>query len=284
VRIMASRLVSNADSRGYCALQGRYGVSNGRSSWRAGLMAGAFELFNHVRPLGRDWLGMSVGLKGNGMAFTRRLLENARWSGSSITEDIDFALDLCRYHNVRVKYVPEAVVTTPMPTTSGQAVVQRSRWESGRTRLLRERGLPIIVEGLRRGNVVQFEAGMDLLMPPLAELAMLLAIWAVVVGLGVSTGALDRQLWMTTVAATSIGLFLYILGGFALAGASPDAYYALLFAPFYAVWKIHLQVGRRLHRRRAVEMAWVRTPRERIGDDPTAQTGTERASRPENRR
>ena len=78
---MADALKTRTDTRGFCAIQGRYGVLNADEGWRAALMAGAFDLFNHVKPLGRDALGLSVGLKGNGMAFTRALLEAAPWRG-----------------------------------------------------------------------------------------------------------------------------------------------------------------------------------------------------------
>ena len=130
---MAARLAAQTDARGFCALQGRYGVLNAGDGWRAALMAAAFDLFNHVKPLGRDRLGLGVGLKGNGMAFTRALLQAAPWRGDSVTEDIDYALDLVRRHGVRVGYAPEAVVRAQMPTTAGQAATQRARWRAGAT-------------------------------------------------------------------------------------------------------------------------------------------------------
>src|SRR5205814_7696275 len=64
-------LVARQDERGCCALQGRYGVLNRQEGWRAALMAAAFDLFNHVRPLGSDRLGLSVGLKGKDRKSTR---------------------------------------------------------------------------------------------------------------------------------------------------------------------------------------------------------------------
>jgi len=262
LRIMASRLVTEADARGYCALQGRYGVLNSKASWRSALMSSAFDLFNHVRPLGRDWLGLSVGLKGNGMAFSRALLEKAHWSGSSITEDIDFALDLCRTHNVRVAYVAEARVAAQMPATAAQASSQRSRWEAGRSRLLRERGPSLLWEAVRTRNLLLFESAVDLLMPPLAELSILLVVWAALIACGIQIHALTHpHAWMAAVAAGSIGLFLYVLGGLAVADASREAYCALLFAPFYAVWKLRLQMGRRSRKSDPPVFVWVRTQR-----------------------
>lgn len=256
--IMAERLVDGTDERGYCALQGRYGVLNASEGWRAGLMSGAFELFNHVRPLGRNRLGMTVGLKGNGMAFSRELMYDTQWSGS-VTEDIDFALDLCRRYNLRVVYVPEARVDAQMPVTSDAAASQRSRWESGRFGLMRDLALPMLLEGIRKRNPRLIDAAIDVALPPLADLAGLMVVWAAVVACGAVTGQLPHAVaWIDTVAAASIALFAYILCGFAVAGASTAAYTALVFAPFYAVWKLCLYASRG-HRKRAG--VWIRTAR-----------------------
>ncbi len=137
-----ARLLAQTDDRGLCALQGRYGVLNEAEGWRAALMSAAFDLVNHVRPLGRDRLGLSVGLKGNGMAFTRETLARVRWHGDSLTEDLDFALDLARTQNLRVGYAPEARVWAQMPTEGAQAASQRKRWEQGRRHSLRTCALP----------------------------------------------------------------------------------------------------------------------------------------------
>ena len=257
---IAAHLAARTDTRGFCALQGRYGVLNGAEGWRAALMSAAFDLFNHVKPLGRDRLGLGVGLKGNGMAFTRALLQAAPWRGDSVTEDIDYALDLIRHHGVRVGYAPDAVVRAQMPTTGGQAASQRARWEGGRYQLLRARALPLLAEGLRRRSASLCDAAMDLILPPLAELGALLALWATGIVLGAHGHLLSHpHLWAVAAGLTAGGLLVYVLGGLRVAGASREAYLALLRAPFYAVWKFCLY-GAGL-RRRGSAAEWVRTAR-----------------------
>jgi len=255
---LAVHIAAIDDSRRLWALQGRYGVLNASDGWRAALMAGAFELINHVRPLGKDRLGLTVGLMGNGMAFSSELLRVSTWSGS-LTEDIDFGLDLCRNQRIRVVYVPEAQVKAVMPSTAIDAASQRSRWENGRGRLVRERALPLLVEGIRNRNGLLIGAALDLMIPPLVELSTLMLIWAVLVCTGWITGGLPHaEAWVDAVAVTSIGLFVYLLGGLLVAGASASAYSALIFAPFYAVWKLCLYLGRGHRSQRGV---WVRTAR-----------------------
>ena len=253
---MSARIAQNKDPRGLGAWQGRYGVLNARDGWRAALMTAAFDLVNHVKPLGRDTLGLSAGLKGNGMAFTRALAEALPWPGGSLTEDLDYGLELARRFGRRVQYIPEARVEAQMPATAGQAASQRSRWERGRAGLVRERALPLLWEGLRRRSLLLLDAAFDLLTPPLAELAALLLLFAGLTALGASAHLLPHpKLWLAAAASGLLGLCIYVLCGLRVAGASADAYAALARAPFYALWKFALLFTKKSG------SDWVRTER-----------------------
>jgi 1,2-diacylglycerol 3-beta-glucosyltransferase len=286
LQIMAGRLASDADAEGLCALQGRYGSLNTDDSWRAALMAAALDLFNHVKPLGRDWLGLTVGLKGNGMAFTRQLLEKAHWRGDSVTEDIDYGLDLARYHNLNIGYVPNARVMAQMPTNANQAASQRERWEGGRYKLLRERALPLLIEGLRRRNIALCDIAVDLFIPPLAELGLLTVVFGGLVSIGTHTHLLaHRWIWATIAFYDFLGLIIYIIAGLGVADAPPSAYRALLKAPVYAIWKICLYAVKpikKLTKRGASkdEAEWVRTARAPISTSvsgkPPVSSGVEK--------
>jgi len=251
------------------ALQGRYGVLNGGESWRAALMEGAFELVNHIKPLGRSALGFSVGLKGNGMGFTRAVLEAAPWQGHSITEDIDYGLDLLLHQGITVGYAPDAVVRAQMPNNSAQAASQRERWERGRYRLLRERAVPLLAAGILRRDLRLIDSALDLLVPPLAELAALHAAWLGLTALCFNMGVLidDWLLWPML----SLVLYLsYILGGLRVAGASREVYSALAKAPFYTLWKFALYGFVRLkglRQRGKTEPEWVRTERAPLSEE-----------------
>ena len=257
------------DRRGFGAVQGRYGVLNSGDGWRAALMEGAFDLVNHVKPLGRERLGLSAGLKGNGMAFTWPLASALPWPGGSLTEDLDYGLDLARRFGVRVAYVPDARVRAQMPATAAQAASQRDRWERGRAGLTRERGLPLLWEGLRGRNPLLLDMAWDLLTPPLAELGALLCAWVMLVGGGGVLGWLPHAgHWARALGLTGAGLLVYILGGLRVAGASREAYVALARAPFYAAWKISLRLAGR--RGGAASTEWVRTSRMALPAEPTA--------------
>ena len=257
---MSARLHLSLAPNGLGAWQGRYGVLNFGENWRAGLMAAAFDLVNHVKPLGRENLGLSVGLKGNGMAFTRAVAAQVAWPGGSLTEDLDYGLELLRRLGVRVGYAHEARVLAQMPVTAAQAGSQRSRWERGRLQIVRERALPLVWEGVTRRNRRLLDMGGDLLVPPLAELGALVSVGLGLAVLGATTRLLPHpSVWLAAAALNALGLCVYILGGLSLAGAPKRAYTALLRAPFYAVWKFALLLSGR--RRRGASQEWIRTER-----------------------
>ena len=280
--IMAARLADYQDAEGCCALQGRYGVLNKADGWRSALMSGAFDLVNHIRPMGYDRLGLSIALKGNGMAFTQEVLKRARWQGHSITEDMDYGLDLIRTHNIRVRYVPEARVLAQMPVTAEAATSQRQRWEGGRYRLLWERALPLLLEGLRKRNLSLFDAAIALLVLPLAELAAFLLLWGGLIALGTARHLLLGAPWFLALFALSIlGFVAYVLGGFRVAGAPREVYGSLLKAPFYIVWKLALYVAGLVKRRSGTAKSqpeWVRTDRIAMATPPTTEAAQELVS------
>lgn len=264
LRVLAARLRQDTNADGFCALQGRYGVLNTDEGWRAALMSAAFDLVNHVRPLGRDRMGLSAGLKGNGMAFTRAVLAQVQWRGDSLTEDLDFALDIARGHGLRVGYVPEARVWAQMPTSGAQAASQRRRWEDGRLASVRRRAGPLLREGIIKRQPLLVDAALDLLLPPLAQFAALTFAWLGAVAFGIAQHWLPcPAAWAGGGAFAVLGLALYVLGGLRVSGASRAAYLALLRAPFYGVWKLALMVTGRRGKSAAANAPpeWVRTAR-----------------------
>lgn len=233
------------------ALQARYRVANESGAWTAGLRAVAFALFNHLRPLGRLALGWSAGLKGNGMCFSRSVIERFGWGSYTLAEDAEYHLSLID-HGLRVRYVPEAVVISAMPTTLRQARSQQQRWERGRLILARAHGPSLVRGALRQRDLARLDAIVEVCLPPISLLAGLLAL--------VTISALALR-WLPGIegALALVALFaLHAVAGMALAGLAPRAYLSLLYAPWYVLWKIGVYAGAAVRRG---EARWVRTDR-----------------------
>lgn len=261
------------------AAQGRYGVLNGADGWRAALMSAAFDLVNHVRLLGMDYMGSYIGLKGNGMAFTRGCLTQFPMTGRSVTEDLDYAMDLLEHGRIRVQYAPLSIVRAQMPLTQEQAQSQRQRWEGGRYRVLMSR-LPKLLTAFVRTRDTRFlGAAIDLAMPPLAEQVIGCVALSLCAFVSMLLSLPEWRIYAVIAFSSALAVILYVFLGVLLAGAKKETFKALMFAPIYIVWKLGLYaaaIASSKQRKSAdtgcADAEWVRTSRIQI------PTGDERSN------
>jgi 1,2-diacylglycerol 3-beta-glucosyltransferase len=240
-------------TRGAPAIQAYGTVLNIEASWGTALRYIAFALLHYLRPLGRKLFHGSAGLKGNGMCFSRALLEGMDWGAFSVTEDLQFHLDVL-LKGQSVEFAPDAVVWSEMPGSLQGAYAQNVRWETGRLELAESYVPRLLRAAIARRSMIMFDAAMESIVPPFsvtfaAAVAALLAalLWGTPLVIGLA-------------AFTVFGQVLYTLVGLWLAAAPAKVFLSLLYAPFYVVWKLlmwaPMVIGKR-HRSRE----WVRTAR-----------------------
>jgi cellulose synthase/poly-beta-1,6-N-acetylglucosamine synthase-like glycosyltransferase len=249
------RHLDDALCRGARAAQGYCSVANARESWRTALMAADLALVHYLRPLGRNALGASAGLQGNGSCLTAATLRRVPWHTRSVAEDQEYHLRLV-LDGLHVRFVPEAEVRTVMEPTLGGARGQELRWEGGRLEVARAQLPALLRAAWRRRSWPCLDAALDLATPPFALLAAGTAVLAAGHGaLWIAGGASGpAALWGTLLAAQAA----YVLAGCALARVPAKAYAALLvFAPLYAASKVWICA--RVGWRGTAE--WIPTPR-----------------------
>jgi cellulose synthase/poly-beta-1,6-N-acetylglucosamine synthase-like glycosyltransferase len=246
LRVMDARLAAGSQ-----VVQAHYSVLNAGASPLTALRFAALAAIHYVRPLGRTVLGLSCGLKGNGMAFAAPVLERYSWSWFALAEDVEFHLALVR-DGLRVDFAPQATVLADMPVTLGQAASQNARWERGRLDLARRHVPGLLARGLATGSAVRLDAAVEQLIPPLS-------LPVVAGGLCLLAGVLLGQPWLVLIAALGLaGQVAHLLVGLALVGAPARTYVALAYAPAYVLWKVWIYL------RAAVSGGsgpWVRTAR-----------------------
>lgn len=252
LRVFASHLEAGAQ-----ALQADYGVRNPRASWRTRMITIALALFHGVRSLGRARLGLSCGLRGNGMCFTRALLHAVPHRAFSIVEDLEYGLQLGEA-GYRVHYAGDAHVYGEMVATERASRSQRRRWEGGRIQLLRLHGARLLRLALARRDRILLDLAMDVLVPPLSILVAVVALGlAASIGLALHRGSAVAPLWIW--AASAGALSGYVLRGWQLSGTGARGLVDLLYAPAYMAWKVTLF----FRRDPAQKEEWVRTARRR---------------------
>jgi cellulose synthase/poly-beta-1,6-N-acetylglucosamine synthase-like glycosyltransferase len=245
---------------GALAIQAEYAVANREASWRTRLMHIGFTLFHDVRSRARERLGVSAGLRGNGMAFATRLLSEVPHDAFSVVEDIEYGIRLGRAGH-RVYYAGDARVFGDMVSSERASRSQRRRWEGGRLTLAKRHAAGLLGEGLRRRSLLLLDLAADLLVPPLTYVAFAMMAGVVASALWVVLG---HGAWWAAApwAAAAAGFALYVVRGVWLSRVGPRAILDLAWAPVYMTWKVLLALRSSASR----EREWVRTARE--GEKP----------------
>ena len=215
---------------------------------KPGMASLALSAFNMLRPRGRDRLGLSAGILGNGFALRCDLLRRVPYTAASIVEDLEYHLKLVAA-GVRVTFCDSATVFGEMPDTRRAARSQRARWEGGRLRMLLDHAAPLSVEILN-GQWRLAEPLAELMLPPLALHVALLGVLACLPGtLPLLVGILGLS-----------AVVLHVLAAARIGGISAAALFRIgVRVPAYLLWKLSLiPLSLRSAKR---ETAWVRTER-----------------------
>jgi GT2 family glycosyltransferase len=234
------------------AVQCRYEVLNGDENSRTRLMKLAFQGFNVIRPRGRERLGLSAGILGNGFALHRDVLMRIPYGAYSVVEDLEYHLALVR-SGIRVEFVDMATVSGEMPRSNQGASTQRARWEGGRRRMMR-RWAPELMGDVVRGRVRLIEPLLDLLSAPIATEVCLLLIAACL-----------PVAWLRLYAlAGLIVIAFHVTAAGACGSGLRGTMRVLATVPAYIFWKLRIlpEVWRASH----ADSAWVRTARGTPGD------------------
>jgi hypothetical protein len=253
--IASPNMLSAIDARlrsGASALQVNYLAANPEVSRASALRFGGFALMNTVRFLGKQRLGLSCGLVGTGMAFTRDLLAREPWTATGLVEDGEYHLRLV-LAGERAEFVADASVSSAVPTSLRAGSDQQARWEQGKLELIRHWSPRLVWSGLVRRDVVRVHAGLECLVPPQSLIAAG-SVASAAAGL-----LLGSRRLLALSAATLAGQSIFVLAGLRLVRAPAAVYRALLLAPALVLGKVTLYA--RLLRGRG-PTAWVRTERE----------------------
>ncbi len=241
---------------GATAVQASYVVGNAMTSWRTRVVAIAFAMFHELRSIGRERLGVSCGLRGNGMCFVIGLLQAVPYDAFSVVEDVEYGIKL-GVAGHRVRYAQEARVCGQVASTEKNARTQRARWEGGRSRLARLWVRRLFAQALHTRDRVCLDLAFDLLVPPIATSLAAVAVGLVLsIALSSSAGHALAPLWLFS--ACAVALAVHGLRGWQLSGTGLRGLLDVIYVPGFVAWKLAL----RLRRSWRTE-EWIRSPRER---------------------
>jgi cellulose synthase/poly-beta-1,6-N-acetylglucosamine synthase-like glycosyltransferase len=230
------RLATGAD-----VVQGHYAVRDSGDSPLVAFRAAAMAARTYLRPLGRDAIGGSAGLHGNGMVFRSEVFGRHPWT-HHLTEDVEQHLQLL-LDGTLVRFAPDAVLEAEMPTTLAASRTQHERWEGGRFDLAR-RYVPTL---LRRAVVggeaprrAYLDAALDQFVPPLSIALVASAGWGAIGAIRTLRSRRGGTLDLAVAGTSTAVLVAHVLTALRLTNAPPSQYRALLMTPRLVIWKLGL--------------------------------------------
>ena len=236
---------------GASAVQARYEVENPAASTAAALRFAGFALMNTVRPMGKQRLGLSCGLFGTGMAFTRELLAAVPWTVTGLLEDAEYHMRLVD-EGYSVEFAPEAWVSSAMPTSLGLSSDQHARWEKGKSDLVRRWTPQLVGSGLAQRDIVKIHAGLEQLVPPQSLIAAGSGAAAIA---GWCLGSRRALLLSLTALLAQLS---FVVAGLQLVRAPRQVYLALVGTPMLVLSKGKIYLRSLMGRG---PTSWVRTTR-----------------------
>ena len=173
----------------------------------------AWRIKNWVRPLGGRRLGVPCMLNGSGMIFPWSQISSVAIANGNLAEDYTLGIELVR-HGYCPRFSAAATVTSTFPNSLVSRSGQRTRWEHGHIDLTTRTAPRLIGAALYHGNWPLLGTGIDLLVPPLALLAVLSVaslLWTALSTL-LGVGPLPLELCLTGCTLLLSSLLLAWLG------------------------------------------------------------------------
>jgi cellulose synthase/poly-beta-1,6-N-acetylglucosamine synthase-like glycosyltransferase len=215
----------------------------------------AWVVKNLVRPLGFLRLGLPCQLMGTGMAFPWTAIRSAELASGHIVEDMKLGLELARAGKAPL-FCPEALVRSCFPSSEDGRRSQRTRWEHGHLGMILGEGPRLLWEGLRGKGSGLLALALDMVVPPLALLALSIIV---LVAFSAAHALLTFSLAPLVAAGVVALMFGAAIGlSWLRFGLGILSFRRLLLGLVYAFRKVPLYV--RFVVRRQVE--WVRSKRE----------------------
>ena len=215
----------------------------------------AWRVKNLVRPRGWARLGLPCQLMGAGMAFGWHDLSLINLANGHLVEDVKLGLDLCQQGKPPL-FCPEALVTSQFPLSQQGLNSQRTRWEHGHLGLMLGDGPKRALAAITQRNGALAAMTLDLVVSPLALLALTLLGLNLVTWLAYLCFGLAAPAWLALAGLALLGLAVVLAWARFCRELIPFS--VLLYAPFYAARKIPLYLSFLIRR----QVEWVRSKRD----------------------
>jgi len=249
-------------AQGHRIVQRRHIIANPEDGPYPALAWVMMTLDNRLQNQGRSNFGGSARLMGDSICYQAGILEQAGWQGDSLTEDYDLCLRLL-LEVARIHYLAEAVGRGKAPLTWADARRQRARWLVGSRQARRRYSGLLLRAFIQRPCFALLDGFLQTMLLPYSPLVVVSGLlWADHIALTLAglVGPALPGAWSTALFLLALYPFL----GLALERAPAWAYRALLFGPFFILWRTGMDV--------LVQLGWEKSVRGTDAAENSAET------------
>lgn len=228
------------------------GVLNPNENNRTRSMQMGMASFNGFRPRGKNALGVSCGLFGNGFCLERSVLTKIPYLAHSIVEDLEYHILLLK-NGYQMKLVDDGFAAAQAPIKNEDSSVQRTRWEVGKVLMIRQYSSELFKNALL-GKGWAWQAISEVMMPP-SSLIVLLCLLPLIFGF-------SFERWLAA-SFLLVMVFHYALASLYY-GSFGNFIRICFYVPWYILWKTFVVVKSLTNMN---SLSWVRTHRHKNNTD-----------------
>lgn len=233
------KVLSHHISAGEQAIQCYNAVGNRDDSWFTQLLYVSRVIGNQLYHEAKYNLGLSSYLMGNGLCFRAELLNRRGWTAFSAGEDWEYYAHLIE-DGISIGFAARAKVFHQESKSLDQATSQRLRWSSGRFSIAKKLGLRLLLRGMRERKWKMVDASFPLILPNYSLLVNLTFL-ATFLTLFISSGGIKIYFILAFLGTLMGQIGLFLLGA-VIAGSPGKVLCAMLYAPFFLVWKATIDI------------------------------------------
>ncbi len=247
-------VMSQSFDSGAGAVQLYYGFSIEQKTALSYLQKIANIVENKLFYKPRAILGLPILLRGTGMAIKSKVLKNHPWNSHSITEDVEFAVNLIR-EGYAIDFNTNSEVYAAATSSYEQSQSQKMRWAAGTFELIKNYFLKLLKDGFTNARSDLIELGLSFLI-----LSRPMLVYIVVLGSIFALCSQQTLRWpLVYWGLILIGLLsIYMLSGIVFIKEKYQACRAMVQIPKYAVWFLAVQVKALMS---SGKLGWKRTER-----------------------
>lgn len=222
-------------NRGCAVIQGYFGLMNPDDSWltKLGVIPGILKF--KIRYHCKEALGLSCPLMGNGMCFSRDVIQKLGWEAYSITENWEYYIQLL-LNNYIVHFAEEAYIYSHAVTALSHGETQRKRWTRGILGVLIDYWRSLVIKFFQQKKIRFLDSLLELTSPSYS----MLLIWSVLILLFTIVLFMNFEnyhiFFILSVVLTCIQI-IYFLVALIISKSSIKTWLLIPYLPLFLLWK-----------------------------------------------